>query len=421
MITKQSFFDNQNPIPNFFLVLVNLLCLYVFLLMFIETTNGVFLHKNINAINQLLSAGKLFITFLALYFLSIVSRREFTQVFVFLSVGFFVVFVHQLFGLDDDLRSLNIIFKITFCFLCFFLYKFLIAQTTNGVFLVELILKMNFFVLLSNIFLGAAGIGFANYTSADETAIGGTGFLYAGNEVGISLLLAFSSMLVVYSNNLQRLILLISITFISSLFVLSKVSLIGVTAAIFSFLYFSGKGRFLVGLCIFATSIVSTYPLWIGYFQLAINRWTFLLKSYGIEAFILGGHKRVEYIADYLQLIGEKPYLLFLGIGWVGEAENNFFDMVEGFGLLGLVVFLCWAYLLLKFWFNRPLNTTHLELTSIKTAVVISTMSIVVVILAGHGIQSLLTVPFYGFIPLISAYLIRRQELNSKIHFNEVS
>lgn len=375
---------------------------YFSCIMLIETANGLFIFKNIAVLSNLIAAGKLGISLLSLCFIAMYSRNLFLRVLLLIGLASLTIFTHQISAIDDDLRSINIIFKIFNNFFGIYFILFLIRLGDFGKSKIRTIILLNYAFLLLNIYLGALGIGFANYTSADDTAIGGTGFLYAGNEVGVSLLLGFAAMLLSYAKNLKIVSLIILSTIIAGLLVLSKATIIGVLLSTIVFLFYINKTATLVFVSTTVFLLISTLPLWINYFQLAINRWTYLLNSYGVEAFLLGGHKRVTYINSYLNFILNEPMYIFTGVGWIGEAENNFFDMIEAFGILGLIVFLGWC-------FSLAAGARHFSVTfkysaanaAFKTIAFIGLLVLFISIIAGHSIQSSLIAPFIGTVCLV--------------------
>jgi hypothetical protein len=397
-----------------FQLILSILFFYYVFLIAIETANGFFIYKNIGVLNNAVVGGKLLISLLSLLFLALTSKQIFIKFLVVIAAAFLLVFSHQLWAISDNLRSVNIIFKIFSNFFAIYFIYFLISRTKNGLKKITLIITVNYGFLVFNILLGSAGIGFANYTSSDETAIGGTGFLSAGNEVGVTLLLSFAAMLLCYASNRKVISITIICTIVAGLLVLSKATIIGVVLSTIVFLFYINKTSMVVFVSTSAFILTSTLPLWINYFQLAINRWTYLLNSYGVEAFLLGGHKRVTYIKGYLNFISNEPMYIFTGIGWIGEAENNFFDMVEAFGLLGLAVFLAWGVSLAAGarYFSTSFKYTNTN-ASFKTVAFVGLLVFVISIMAGHAIQSSLIGPFIGAVCLVH-YLFGLKKIGIK-------
>ena len=83
-------------------IVFTVLFFYYCLLIPIETANGFFIYKNIDALNKMIVAGKLFISILSLAFLAITSRNVFLKFLVPIITAFLLVFIHQVSSSGDD-------------------------------------------------------------------------------------------------------------------------------------------------------------------------------------------------------------------------------------------------------------------------------------------------------------------------------
>ena len=385
---------------------------YLYVAIIVETVNGIAIHKNIGAISTLISGGKLIVVIYAISFILSISTKKAAKLIVSLAVLFLLVFVHQVFGLDEDLRTINVIFKIfNNLFYAFFAY-WVLKSVDNGYRLIKQIVTVNYSVLVFNILIGAMGIGFSNYKAADDTAIGGTGYLPAGNEVGVALLLGYLAMLFFYRRDILKLSLILTLSLLAGFIVLSKSTIIGIMLISLVYLFQVSKlftiALFTTG---FFTILVNLNHL-IGYFQLAINRWTYLIRSYGWEPFLLGGNKRVEYISLYLADLSAHPIILLSGVGWKGETENNFFDLIQAFGISGLLIFLAWVMILLMKPVNnlRYLPSDKSDRAIYRTSIFCGLLVLLILILAGHTVQSSLVAPFLaGYIVAVEYFKFKTE------------
>ena len=256
------------------------------------------------------------------------------------------------------------------------------------------------------------GFGFVNYISGEGQEFGGTGYFYAGNEVGVALLIACGAMLIVFNRRFSIVMFTIATTLVSGVLVSSKASILGAAIMTLSFVYFYNLilfGFFAGGSVVIAISQLTKI---IDYFELAINRWEHFIELNGWADFLLGGNKRVEYIATYLDYMYSKPFLLFIGAGWTGIAENNFFDILEAFGLFGLLLMLLWAkWLLLPLLKMFSYRGDRLSVAAFRAGALSAALIFFVSIISGHTIQSSLIVPLLGIVCL--SYKIAPQKLKA--------
>lgn len=367
----------------------------------LETLNGVTLYREAAIANSAFIALKLLVGLLSVVFLLFTSRF-FSALFFAVSALFVVSASFELVSSREyGLRSLPIFFKIFQSLFSVYFFTYILRLGRGWFRRLRLATLFNYMVLVLNPALSLGGLGFANYESGRGESFGGTGFLYAGNEVGAALLLATMAMLLMWGTSLLRVMSIFFCSLAAGVLVLSKASIGGVSiaAAIFSILYSPLGGvcaLVFASLCffLFIDSVRS-------YFELAINRWTYLIDNFGIEKFLLGGQKRVDYIALYMEEVEQDSLVLVFGKGWTGIPENNLFDLTEAFGLSGILVFGIWSYVLC-----RPLKLvtrayrTRIDSSVVRTVAAMGICVLIISVLAGHVIQSSLVCPFLACICL---------------------
>jgi len=249
-------------------------------------------------------------------------------------------------------------------------------------------------VLFFNFCLAVIGVGFVNYSAGEGKTFGGTGFFYAGNELGVALLLGVCSIIVLNKkNNVVAFALLYGL--FGGLAIMSKAAIFGVVIVIAAHFYFVNKKFFFTIVAVFFVFASAAAPYIYSYFELAINRWVYFIERSGLSTFILGGEKRLYYSSLVMSNI-ESNFLYFVfGAGWTGYPENNLFDLMDSFGLFGIVIFSIWVWVLMRGLRVRDFASEH---PSFKTVSVIAFLVLIISVVAGHSIQSSLVLPFLGFV-----------------------
>ncbi|WP_157955142.1 hypothetical protein [Halomonas denitrificans] len=244
--------------------------------------------------------------------------------------------------------------------------------------------------LLANQFLYFFDIGFSNYGVEKEALLGGTGFIFAGNEVGVTLIALFSLYLYFFSGKLLFFLGGITAFFAASIALMSKTAIFGVFLVLFIYFIFKMKRVYayiVILVCFpFALFFSSFIASFLGP---SISRWSYFYNEYGVIYF-LGGVKRWKAIEAWFVDISSDPVKLLLGEGWTGLPENNFFDLVQGFGLLGFSIYLFYmVYVLINFRINSPDSRYFF-------CVII--LIFVISFFAGHVVQSALFSLYFGLI-----------------------
>lgn len=369
--------------------------LYFYFLFFIpvEICNGIFLYHGFGLGSNLITLVKLVMVLVGMLFVMQTSKDLSRYLFLAILLFCIIIMFQGLLG-SFQIRTLFIFSKLLFNAVAIYYYYYCITVNRDYRKIYNIVL-FNSIVLILNIFLSYFGIGFDNYTSGDGEGFGGTGYLYAGNEVGAALLASLASLLILLRINLKS-ILVITCYLIAGFLVASKASLLGVVLALSFLIYYHSRGIFLLIFCAFFMLSPILWNIFSSKFELAINRWLFLIDEFGIEYFLLGGAKRVDYIVGTVFVnFQNNPLQIVFGSGWTGEPENNLFDLFEGFGLSGVALFLLWGLLILK---GGSVLVTRSSTPEVRSAYVIGVMILVLSLMAGHVLQSSLMAPFMFFL-----------------------
>lgn len=365
---------------------------YLLFATFIETINGYFIYTGSNGGQQAVAAIKLLALALGVVFVLVSSKKGGYMLSLFLVLPS-IVLLGQVVTTDFDERSTIIVAKILINVVAIYFFYYCFAKNEKWISKVKWIVILNAIPFLANILLSLAGVGFANYKNKEGEGFGGTGFFYAGNEVGVALIACLGCVLIFAKNSKQ--IYLAFLVFLACAFaIISKVSLLGVMLVIFAYIFFKNK---LLAVSLGGIGVSLFSILWVyfsKYFEFAVNRWLYLIEDSGVLSFVLGGNKRLGYIEYFLDSLADSPDKLLFGFGWVGEAENNFFDMLEGYGVFGLFVFMFWFYLC----FKNLIVIKTLKMPSYSAVAVAGCLVALVSLFAGHTVQSSLITPFLAFI-----------------------
>jgi hypothetical protein len=298
-----------------------------------------------------------------------------------------------LFG-SDLVRNLNISIKLSLPVL---IYVFIKNHLSHNHAALSKIIYINGGVLLLNLYLSFLGFGFSNYSiNAADISIGGTGFFYAGNEVGGALLALYAIILFKVRYNTIKAMSLTFAFFIASFALMSKAAILGI-AILFVIYLFAYKpiGYFKITAVLAAVLFVS-YDFILETISPAVNRWSYLIGEYGALTYLTGGSKRWEMAGSIFTRIAEYPFLLFTGNGWSGLAEQNFVDLLEGFGFVGVLVFVIWIY-----WGANVFQKLQYRADKFYCFLAFFLL-ITVAVLAGHIIQSAMIAPFIAILANIN-------------------
>lgn len=362
---------------------------------FIEMLNGYTTHNSLHFFNAIFSLHKIFFLGILLLNLVLVSKFRVNLWFLISSLFVFILFIQILLPYSEPsisgeiitpIRTVEIYIKMSMAICIFFLsdvYRFTTKEINSIIF-------FNSIVIIFNFVLAWLGFGTGNYVTGSGESFGATGYFYAGNELSIAFIFSYSLVLFVWGNKLANGIWIVMLYGACSITLISKTALLSYIVITIIYLFIISK----LWLLLFSLTL-SFFGLYylsliINYFSFAINRWLYLSNLYGMEYFLLGGFKRLSYISIYIDRVFNDPYLLLIGYGWSGEAENNLFDLVEGYGLIGLLIFSIWLYYLCI----KPAKNSSTK-NKLKICLIASgLLAFLVLIMAGHVVQSALIIPF---------------------------
>jgi len=402
----------------------NIIYYYFILFLGFETLNGFSIYAKIGA-GESFVAGLKIIAFLLLFIFFVTANRRnlFWGVSLVFLIGFLLLMQAVLYPEGPSsatgraaesfesatLKTLQLSIKISMNFLAvFFLRELFLSNKINKI---KNIAFFNFGFLFANIIIAALGFGFGNYKNADGESFGGTGFFFAGNEVGIALLMGLLSLLLL-SKSRYGVMLVAVLGLVSASFILSKTAIFGSLILLASYLYSRSKGYFVLACSAVLGFFVFYWGRILSYYEMAVNRWLYFIDRSGFVTFLLGGEKRVQESLGVIATIEDDFSTLLFGHGWSGYSENNFFDLLQMFGLFGLFVFFFWTYVVLSGWTKYfSLNKANFQNESIfvfKASVIVSLLILAVSVIAGHTIQSSLILPFVGFLFIKRISLINR-------------
>jgi hypothetical protein len=296
----------------------------------------------------------------------------------------------QFYWLDNDFVSnISMVAKLSLPILIFLFIKNNTYLRANPE-VIQKVIYINTAVLLVNIFLSYFGIGFSNYTGAQN--FGGTGFFYAGNEVAGLLLVMYAIVLFQFRQELRKSLLISLIFFIAGIGLASKSALFGVLIIFGLFIYcYEEVSKYMVATFVASTTIL-IYEFFYSYIALAINRWDFFINKDGALIYITGGIKRWTAIGDYFTELQAHPLLILTGYGWQGVAEANFIDLMQAYGVLGILTYFIWVYWGANLYKKMP-NRKDKIYTMLIVFLVISVATLV-----GHIMQSAMIAPFIAIL-----------------------
>ena len=184
--------------------------------------------------------------------------------------------------------------------------------------------------------------------------------------------------------------------FIASLALMSKAPILGIAILFVIYLFVYKPIGYLKLTAITTVALFVLFDFILETISPAVDRWAYLIGEYGALTYLTGGSKRWEMASSIFTRISEYPLLIITGSGWTGFAEQNFVDLLEGFGLVGIIVFSIWI-----FWGVNIFKRLH---NKADEYYVLSAffLLIAVAVLAGHIIQSAMIAPFIAILANIN-------------------
>lgn len=383
-----------------------LLYLIELLWLIIDTISGYFLNNNISFLgNQSIGSLIRIFVFLLLFYINL-KWYNFNNNFVFLIIVvlFSLTFIHIMQAktaidvsfLSTIVKYYQNVIKIVLPVLFYFAVRIQIKKNLLTFSRLKKIIYLNSSILLINVFLFLFGIGFPRYGMTDKGEFqASVGYFFAGNEVSATMitLLAILQATLMHKNILLQLI--VSAFFIAAaLLTGSKVAIFG-SLLIFMFgiiLRLSAR-KFMKFMPLAVSILVAVYFVLQDSVMKTINRWKYFIDLYGI-IYTLGGIKRFNAIADYINDLKDSPSLFFYGVGWSGVCENGFFDLLQGYGIFGIMlysVWFFWLFVIIKRMLKK--NTMPIKISVLGYMLILGASYF-----AGHVVQSAMLAPFVAFL-----------------------
>lgn len=379
-------------------------------LLFVDSANGLFLLSGINLPVSLSQAVKLPLISTMLFRIYILNKKYFIHIVALILVLWFSVFLNY-YLLEAFNVPMEFAIFLKLIIIPISMYYFVEISKLNYDFYLKVIINVfmvSFFVILLNIGLGLAGLGFKSYSEG----IGSKGFFYAGNELSILYVVLFAFLLRFvfekYSN--KKYVLFSTVGLFFGLFIATKVSMLSILLLIFLIPLLKVKWRFtvkrLIGVLVAFVAFVMLSVVLYNYLLLSglIDKWSYFLKIYDYNylSIILSGRDR--FLEQAFVMTSENSSLLhqIFGYGFTGyielanqvstirllSVEMDFFDVYFYYGILGLLAVLSFWAVAVYVYFKEK----------VKNTVILSTVILVLIIsfLSGHVLFSGLSGPFIG-------------------------
>jgi hypothetical protein len=383
------------PMPVY--PLSSFIFLLLYLSLFIDSVNGVILRAGLPSISI---AYKTFILFLILIHLRKVKNTYYPVAIL----GFYFI-IHSLMFKDIffTLSGLDWLIKFFSIYWFYLFFKSEIEKNRNHKIFN---LGIAFFIVLGvNIALGLLGFGYAQYTSAD---IGVRGYIYAGNEVAVTLVATMSILLIknIESGNIKLYLVYLFAFFFLAVFQATKVSII--SALYISLLFplvkasqninhlkISNKSLGLVFFTFIIIPLIGTYAIYFILFEVGLwQRISYFYYSVGWDIPTLIFSSRNIWAKEALNGFLEYNFIEVLfgsGKAWVdllstidkGSVEIDIIDFLMRYGIIG--VFLSYGFFIFFFKKSHQVNVDYHYRSYVLLTIV---LLIAISFFAGHVLYS---------------------------------
>lgn len=300
-------------------------------------------------------------------------------------------------------KSINISVKLS---LPIFIFLFVKENLNGKRDLIIKILKLNSFILIFNLLISLFGIGFFSYGSSGGMRFGGKGFFFAGNEVSGVIIATYALFVYLYKSNAKKVLIVTFIYLFISLISLTRSSIFGVFIIFVTFILVYKKENRILFIAPFFILMVGVGAILREYIMLAINRASFFIDKSSMLIFMTGGEKRWAAASDYFDNFLENPLFLFVGSGWVGLAEQDLVDLIDAFGMFGVLLYLIWFYFAAYTYKNQERRSDKIFV------IVVFLILLGVATIAGHIIYSAMLAPFIAL--LANLHLLKN---NNKLYY----
>jgi hypothetical protein len=388
------------------------------LYLIVDSVNGVMLRAGLFSVSMPFK--------LALLFFAVLAFRIYLQALFWVSFVLLFVLLHLASGMDlrqvlagvDWLTKFILIPVLATCII-----KYL--QTESDLRYLKLVVNVSFFVLSVNVFLGIVGIGYAAYSSASSN-IGAKGFIYAGNELGLALLVSGGIILSFLILDKKYKTFIAFGLFFIVISALTAVKVAALSALLMfvlfpAFAFFNNTKNFRVDKKTFGFSflIMVLGPLVVFsavYFLLfSVGLWErieFFLQRVDMVTLIFSGRNLRAELAMSI-FTSEYSYFEMLfgkGILWlqhplvVDQVEIDLFDFLMRYGLFGMLLPYCYLLWVLA----QSLNRTSQQPKTIYFCFV-ACLVLAVSLVAGHVLYAATAAPL---IAILFAMAVARHPYN---------
>lgn len=311
---------------------LRLLILSLFILFIpIDMINGVIIRNGLFSVSPIYK-----VLVLALCVFYIIKHKQYFSLNISIIVLIFYITIYLIVTeeISESFKNLDMIIKFISIFI--FYQFFNIVLTYNNEKKLFLVAKVTFWVLVVNTLIGMFGYGYPMYGTT-EKGIGTVGLIYAGNELGVAVIVT-SAIYMMYLIENKSYIHFLSVGFIlliMSVAIGSKVTLFGGLVILFIFPLLKmhkNMNKLKISKKDFVIANINA---------LAILLSTFVLMMYILFESDLGG--RINYFYERVDLIT----LLFSNRNiWALEALEAFSNLYSIFDVFFGSSFMEWSYVL---------------------------------------------------------------------------
>ena len=386
-------------------------CLLLFYLL-VDTVNGVLIRAGFFSISVLYKA--------TIILLIVYIYKHRVQIYLPLYVLFIYFIVHMAISsnLSQTIQGLGWLFKTLSLFWFYFFFKEQVKNDNSGT--IFKLAKYSFIILNLNMVIGVLGYGFSQYTGG----IGVKGLIYAGNEIGLTIVVSSLILLVnaLSNNKYKQYLIILSIFLIVSILTTTKATLFAfaLITVFFPLIKISNRPHFrFINKKDFALTVL-TYGVFPAILIFAINyvlfsmglwdRISFFYYSLGHSIFsiVLSGRDLLASLA-FNEFLNYNPieFLFGSGLSWThifdipGKTgvEIDIVDYLMRYGIIGVLIpygFL-FAIILIAFK-NRHTNPMY------KYIVFSVLLIILISVTAGHVLYSGTAAPLLAALFALASY-----------------
>lgn len=355
-----------------------------------------------------LSNGFRALTLLVIMALLVRHRiRRATTCLILVSLALIFSLFHELYFGSNLITGLHFQIKLLFPIFLYFAISLQISHSQLTPDRVVKIVYVNGLIICAQLSLSLWGIGTPSYGFSNEgQLIGNKGFIYAGNELGVSIV-ALSALYIffVVRRNVRvtwNICATVMVALACGLIMASKTVVIGVilVAMISFFSLDSARDKFRV-LILMACSLVGLLIAISPFIKIAFDRWIYLKNNNSLTDFVTSGRwDRAAQFFDDLSAIK-----LLFGEGFEPGGGSTFFeidslDLLQSNGAFGALILCFWFA-----WFVGSLKAL-ISQNNFFNFFRLGSLTIIIGIsfLAGHVFYSGMLAPFVIFLIVLPTF-----------------